>query len=196
MTEPDEDSGETATVRYYTYHGYSMKDELIGGTGLSTGYVTVCRGVEAYGDAKSINGVVLDLAGYGSKAVSIFNSALTLYRAYTDITGTAPISGSYEDFIQVKLSYDVWTKYTYADLGYGDGYRLGAVTQKIRLIDIEILQYYADCNGGREVAVCNVLNKTAVTADFKNPAPTAIASISMPYVEKISAKLYRHPIVF
>lgn len=173
-----------------------MKDELVGGTGLSTGYVTVCRGVEAYGDAKSITGVVMDLAGYGSKAVSIFNSALTLFRAYTDITGTAPISGSYEDFIQVKLNYDVWTKYTYADLGYGDGYRLGAVTQKIRLIDIEILQYYADCNGGREVAICNNLNKTAVTANFKNPAPAAIVNISMPYVEKLSAELYRHPIIF
>ena len=129
--------------------------------------MTVCRGAEAYGAAQSINGVILDLAGYGSQAVSIFNSALTLYRAYTDITGTAPISGSYEDFIQVKLNYDVWTKYTYADLGYEDGYRLGAVTQKVRLIDIEILQYYADCNGGREVAVCNILNKSAVTANFK-----------------------------
>jgi hypothetical protein len=173
-----------------------MKDELIGGIGLSTGFVTVCRGAEAYGAAQGITGVVLDLAGYGSKAVSIFNSVLTLYRAYTDITGTAPISGSYEDFIQVKLNYDVWTKYTYADLGFGDGYRLGAVTQKVRLIDIEILQYYAGCNGGREVGVCNVLNKSAVTANFKNPAPAAIANTSMPYVEEISAKLYRHPIVF
>lgn len=196
MTEPEEEVGKTTTTRYYTYHGYPMKDELIGGIGLSTGYMTVCRGAETGGAAKSITGVILDLAGYGSRAVSIFNSALTLYHAYSEISGTSPISGSYEDFIQVKLNYDVWTKYTYADLGYGDGYRLGAVTQKVRLIDIEILQYYAGCNGGREVAVCNILNKSAVTANFKNPAPAAIANINVPYVEKISARLYRHPIAF
>ena len=196
MTETDKDSAKIITIRYYTYHGYSMKDELICYYNLSTGYETICRGAESGSAAGSISGVMLDLAGYGSKAVSLFNSAWTIYQAYADITGTAPVCGSYEDFIQAKLNYDVCTKYTYVDLGYGDGYRLGAVTQKVRLIDTDILQYYAGYNEGREVVTHNILNESCVTGSFRNPAPVAVENTYAPWVERISAELYHHPIIF
>jgi len=141
VTETVGGSGKTTSIRYYTYHGYAMKDELIYYYNLSTGYETICKGSEANIAANSISSVFLDLAGYGSVAFALFNSARTAYQAYAEITGTSPVSGSYEDFVQVKLNYDVCTKYTYADLGYGDGYRLGAVTQRVRLIYIDIFQY-------------------------------------------------------
>lgn len=173
-----------------------MKDELICFNSMSTGYETISKGTEASAAANSISTVVMDLAGYGSAAVALFNSAMTAYHAYAEITGTSSIIGSYEDFIQVKLNYDVCTKYTYADLGYGDGYRLGAVTQKVRLIDINILQYYAGCNGGREVAIHKILNSTSATGNFKNPAPKAVVNIYTPWVERVDAKIYRHPIIF
>ena len=131
MTCEDWEQRKTTAVRYYTYHGHPMKDELIYYHNLSTGYQTICRGSGASAAAGGISGVILDLAGYGCVAVALFNTAITAYHAYTDITGTSPVSGSYEDFVQVKINYDVCTKYTYADLGYGDGYRLGAVTQQV-----------------------------------------------------------------
>ena len=194
--EEENDPGKTITVRYYTYLGRPMKDELVSYRNLSTGYETICSGSKASAAASGISDVIMDLAGYGSVAVALFNSALNAYQAYADITGTSPVYGSYEDFVQIKMNYDICTKYTYADLGYGDGYRLGAVTQKVRLIDADILQYYADYNGGREMTTHKVLNKTSVTGNFENPAPIAAASIYTPWVEKICAEIYRHPIIF
>ena len=193
MTEVEK---KVSATRYYTYNGYPMMDKLIYYRNLSTGYETISKGAGASIAANSISGVILDLAGYGSIAVALFGSALTAYHAYVDIAGTSPVNGSYEDFIQVKLNYDVYTKYTYADLGYGDGYRLGAVTQQVRLIDTDILQYYADYNGGKEVSTRNILNRTSATANYRNPAPMAIANIYTPWVEKISAEIDHHPIVF
>jgi len=189
-------SGETTSTRYYTYHGYPMKEELICYYNLSTGYETICKGTAASTAANGMSGVILDLAGYGSVTVALFNSAVNAYQAFADITGTAPVSGSHEDFVQVKLTYDVSTKYTYADLGYGDGYRLGAVTQKVRLIDIDILQYYAYCNGGRELPTHQVLDRTYTSLNYSNPAPKAITNIYALWVERISAEIYHHPIIF
>lgn len=173
-----------------------MKEELICYYNLSTGYETICKGTAASAAANSMSVVILDLAGYGSVTVALFNSAMNAYQAFADITGTAPVSGSYEDFVQIKLTYDVSTKYTYADLGYGDGDRLGAVTQKVRLIDIDILQYYADCNGGRELSVHQVLDRTYTSVNYSNPAPKAIANIHTLWVERISAEIDHHPIIF
>lgn len=196
MTEDEAGLGETTSIRYYTYHGYPIKEELICYYKLSTGYETICKGTAASAAANSISGMILDLAGYGSVTVSLFNSAGNAYQAFAELAGTAPVSGSYEDFVQVKLNYDVSTKYTYADLGYGDGYRLGAVTQKVRLIDIDILQYYADCNGGRELSVHQVLDRTYTSVNYSNPAPKAIANIYALWVEKIRAEIDHHPIIF
>ena len=196
MTEEQGRSGETTSTRYYTYNGHPMKDELICYYNLSTGYETICKGTGASVAANCMGDMLLDLAGYGSAAVGLFNSAKTAYQTYADITGTTPVSGSYEDFIQVKLNYDVSTKYTYADLGYGDGYRLGAVTQKVRLIDIGILQYYADCEGGRELSTHQVLNRTYTSVNYGDPAPIAVASIYELRVERIRAEIYHHPIIF
>lgn len=173
-----------------------MKEELICCYGLSTGYETICKGDGASAAAEGISGIVLDLAGYGSGFVSLFNSALTALDAYENITGTAPVYGCYEDFIQVKINYNICTKYTYADLGFGDGYRLGAVTQQVRIIDTDILQYYAGYNEGREIAVHRVLNETSSTENFRDPAEKAISNIYMPWVERVNAEIYRHPIIF
>jgi hypothetical protein len=173
-----------------------MKDVLICCCGLSTGYETICKGSGASAAAEGISGVILELAGYGSVFMALFNSALTALGAYVDITGTAPVYGCYEDFSQVKINYDICTKYTYADLGYGDGYRLGAVTQQVRIIDTDILQYYAEYNGGREVSTHRFLNETSSTQSFHDPAQKAIANIYTPWVERISAEISRHPIAF
>lgn len=194
--EEAEASGETRMVRYYTYQGFPMKDELICYDNLSTGYETICKGTQASTAANGISSVILDLAGYCSLPVSLLNSTLTAYHTFAEITGTSPVSGSCEDFTQVKLTYDICTKYTYADLGYGDGYRLGAVTQKVRLIDTDILRYYADYNGGSEVSVHQILNKTFVTDNFRKPAPAAIASLHTPWIERVNAEIYHHPIIF
>lgn len=173
-----------------------MKDELICYYNLSTGYQTICSGTGASAAASGISGVLLDLAGYGTVYVAVFNTAMTAYRAYTDITGTSPVSGSYEDFVQVKLNYDVITKYTYVDPGYGDGYRLGSVTQQVRLIDTDILQYYANYNGGREVSTHTILDRTSSTENFDDPARMAVANIYAPWVERVYADIRRHPINF
>jgi len=190
------DERKSVTIRYYNYCGWSMKDELISYYNLSTGYQTVCRGSRTASAAYGMSGVILDLAGYGSVAIALFNSAINAYQAYAEISGTTPVCGSYEDCIQIKLNYDICTKYTYADPGYGDGYRLGAVTQKVRLIDAAIIQYYVDYNGGREVTTHKELNGIFLTGNFKNPAPVAAANVYMPWVEKITAEICRHPIVF
>jgi len=196
VTEGEGGSGQITSTKYYTYHGYPMKEEMICYYNMSTGYETICKGTDTSGVANSMSNMILDLAGYGSVAVGLFNSAMTACQTYADLTGTAPISGSSEDFVQVKLNYDVSTKYTYADLGYGDGYRLGAVTQKVRLIDIDILQYYADCKGGKELSTHQVLDRTYTTVNYSNPAPKAIASIYELWVERIGAEIYQHPIIF
>ncbi len=196
MTDFKEEAGKTISVRYYTYHGYSMKDELICYYGLSTGYETVCKGAGASAAAEGISAIALDLAGYGSVFVSLFNSTLTAFSAYEDITGTAPVYGCYEDFIQVKINYDICTKYTYADLGFGDGYRLGAVTQEVRIIDTDILQYYAGYNRGREVSAHRLLDETSSTQSFCDPAQKAIANTYAPWVERLNAEIFCHPIAF
>ena len=191
-----DETGKTESVRFYTYQGYPLKDELICYCGLSTGYETIRKGIGASAAAEGISRIALDLAGYGLVFVALFNSALTAFGAYEEITGTAPVYGCYEDFVQAKINYDICTKYTYADLGFGDGYRLGAVTQQVRIIDVNILQYYAGCNGGSEVSTYRMLNETCSTENFRNPAQKAIANIHMPWVERISAEIFRHPIVF
>lgn len=196
MTDPKEETEKILSVRYYTYHGYPMKDELVRYYGLSTGYETVWKGAGASAAAEGISAIALDLTGYGLVFVSLFNSALTAFGVYEDVTGTAPVYGCYEDFIQVKINYDICTKYTYADLGFGDGYRLGAVTQQIRIIDIDILQYYAGYNGGREVSAHRILNETASTQSFLDPAQKAIVNTYTPWVERINAEIFRHPVAF
>lgn len=194
--EEDRDAGKTSVTRFYTDQGYPMKDELICYSSLSTGYVTVCKGADAKAAADSITTVVLDLAGYGSIAAAMINTAFTVCRAYSEATGTSAVTGCYGDYIQVKINYDICTKYTWADLGYGDGYRLGAVTQQIRLIDISVLQYYADRSGGRERSARMELDKTYETKNYRNPAGVAAANIYAPWVERICAWIYHHPIVF
>lgn len=194
--EEQQERGEPISIRYYTYRGYPIKEELICCYNLSTGYVTVCRSPDVRASVNGISSVILDLAGYGSFVAAIFNSAVNTCEAYMGATGTTPVNGCYADYIQIKMNYDICTKYTYIDLGFGDGYRLGAVTQQVRLIETGVLQYYADDSGGREVTTHISQDKTYESEHFRNPAQMAVTNSYAPWVERISAKIYQHPIIF
>ncbi len=67
----------------------------------------IAEGTAGSAAAREISAVVLDLAGYGTIAVALLQSALTVFHSCAEMTGSAPVNGSYEDFIQIKLDYDI-----------------------------------------------------------------------------------------
>ncbi len=182
---------------YYTYKSYNMYDEVAYFYNKRTGWQDIAEGKGAWKVAKEYStGIVCDNAAGAFDKFNLFSNAKTALDMYYDITGTRPIKGASDDYWQGNLEYDVYTKWTYADLGYGDGYRLGSRTQQVKVQTFWSEQYYSGYYGGKTVETTTKVNKTFSSPNYKSPAKIACLSVNNPWVEDVYYKINNHPVYF
>lgn len=171
-----------------------MKDELLYYYSIMTPYEIIKEGITSNDTAANMFETAFIVTAASNVYVGLFSTAISALTAYINYTGQTPITGSYSDFVQVKLKYNTYTKYTYVDIG---GYMIGAVTRQIKLVSSDVFQYYFNYYGGSEVNTHKDYYSCYIkTPNYNNPAPIALQYVNVPWVETINAHICNHPIYF
>ncbi len=190
------DRASTISDPYY-YKSHKLYDEIVYFYDKKTGWKDIAEGKKAWKVAKEYStGTICDNVAGALDKFNLFSNAKTALDIYYDITGTRPINGASDDYWQGNLQYDIYTKWTYADLGYGDGYRLGCRTQKVKVQTFWSEQYYFGYYGGKTVETTTKINKTFRSPNYKSPAKIACLSVNNPWVEDVYYKINKHPVYF
>lgn len=184
----------TQSTTNYTYKNAKMQDQLVYYTNINTGYEYIKEGNQSNKIAKEISNLTVSIGGIVSKSLSVVGVVKSAYDAYVNLTGSAPISGHYDDYIQLKVTYDDYKKWTYCDIG--SGWQFGSETHKVRLTKTSLIQYYFNYNGGNEVTTNKDYNETIISPNYNNPAPQAYQFIGSGRVELINGKIYNTTINF
>ena len=130
------------TTRYYAYNGYNMKETLIVYTNINTDTIKVEEGKAALAAAEVIFGGTLVAAGTYSTPVTLVLSGATLIADFINgVNGSVPTTNNTQDRVEIQVFYNRYNKYTYVE-DEQCGYQLGAVTQRIELIESEIEQSF------------------------------------------------------
>ena len=81
--------------------------------------------------------------------------------------------GSYEDYIQARVIYDVYNKHTYIQSqGAQPTWMHGAFTRRVNLKEIGLSQYYFNYYGGRTVDTTYRINRAFQTPHYNDAVPT------------------------
>lgn len=174
-------------VTNYTYKNAKMQDQVIFYSNINTGFQTIESGLNAISTSKKVENLILSIGGIGSKTLSIIGAGITAYDLYEDITGSKPINGNYDDYVQLKVYYDDHKKFTYCDIG--SGWQFGAETEKTKLLSSTLIQYYFNYYGGREVETEKTYNITYETKNYASPKEVAYQWIGSGKIELIEAKV-------
>lgn len=179
----------------YTYNGHRMMDQLTYYYNIDTGYQNVVNGINTSSISSAIDSLILGTSGLGSTSISLFALGVSAKDWYKSISGTYNISGSYEDYIQAFVKYDVYKKWTFADRGMG--WETGAQTQKVTIKETRMRVYHFNHNGGNAAEYKKNPNVTYKTQNFDNPASIAWQwAGSGGWNEQINAHIYNHSIIF
>jgi hypothetical protein len=120
--------------------------------------------------------------------VSLFNDGLSVVQNFISATGYTPIGGEYSDKVQVKVKYDINTKYTYIQ-DAGGTYILGAVTQRAYIHNVETYMYFVANSSGRESTNIKYVYQTYQTPNDATAAAKAIYWMGDPWSETVSFKV-------
>lgn len=181
-------------VTNYTYKNAKMQDQVVFYSNINTGFQTIESGLKTINTSKRVENLILSIGGVASKTLSIIGSGITAYGLYEDITGDKPITGHYDDYIQIKVYYDDYKKFTYCDIGLG--WQFGSETEKTKILSSKLIQYYFNYYGGREVEKETTYNKTYETENYSSPKEVAYQWIGSGKVELIDAKVEGVRIIF
>lgn len=130
---------------YHTYQGYEMKSDIVYVTGASTGWVTIASGVNAQNVAADIANTILSVAGFtGSTAVTLLSSGAAVLSLFSNFSSTI-VTGTRDDYFQMRLSYNSQTQYTYAKVG--TSWYLGLVSSAVQVTRVGTEQYYKNYRG-------------------------------------------------
>ncbi|HBH13779.1 MAG TPA: hypothetical protein DDX29_11830 [Clostridiales bacterium] len=168
---------------YYTYNGYDCKDILVYNYNVSTGYEYVKVGSSTWAVAQGVYDLVILGVGSVSPELSLFIGAVSAATHFMNETQGTVASGHYTDFLQVKVVYDNYQKYTSVDKGYG--YQIGATTHKIYLKTTDTYEYHFAGSNGTEAYSNKTINKTYKTQYYDTPASFATTHV-YPLVESLS----------
>lgn len=157
---------------YSTYNGRQFKVELIYYTGMNTGWQTVAERANAYQVANQLSEGIINAAD-NNFPIPLASGALTALQVYENVTGTRPIVGSYEDYVQARVMYDIYNKHTYIQSqGAQPTWMHGAYTRRVNLRQIGLSQYYFNYYGGRTVDTYYNINRAFQTPHYNDAVPT------------------------
>ncbi|WP_314723434.1 DUF5022 domain-containing protein [Enterocloster bolteae] len=191
----------TAAPVYSTYNGRQFKVELIYYTGMNTGWQMIAQRANTYQVAGQLAEGIVDIADSGL-SIPLTSGALTALQVYENVTGSRPIIGSYEDYIQARVLYDVYNKHTYIQSqGTQPTWLHGAYTRRINFKEIGLSQYYFNYYGGRTVDTNYRVNRQFQTPHYDNAVPTvyqrAQSNLNMNQLsEDINIRINNQRIVF
>ncbi|GAU80089.1 DUF5022 domain-containing protein [Fusibacter sp. 3D3] len=170
----------------YTYNGTPMRDYYIYGFDKDTGNKTIASGIEAKSFANAATTFAVTGLGLTTVPLSYLAGGISLILAFYDYVEDTNFSGSSQDFVQIRVIYDVSTKYTYADIG--NGWQIGLVSENVYLTSIDTLQYYAGSTYNNTITKTKLINKTITSPNYFNPAPIAVNFITNPRNEELTTR--------
>lgn len=182
------------STSYYTYKGHAMKNTLVYYFNLSFGKQTIESGNYAKSFADGTTTFLLTGAGFASTPIAIAAAGLSILGWWTSNISATTFHPSYGDRIQMDINYNVWNKYTYADVG--SGYQLGARTQYIKVKSVEVDQYWVDSSWGHSEEYVYTLNKNVYSPNYWNPEHVALSSTSNPLVESFRTTIGDYTFVY
>lgn len=112
--------------RYYTYNGFSLRDDTIALDNYYTQYQTIKTGSTAHNVAATLVAITVEGLSY-VPFVNFLSSGVNLLSNFQSIWGTPTVWGS-GDYLQVRYNYNKVSKWTYVKLG--TEWPLGAYTNQ------------------------------------------------------------------
>jgi len=126
---------------YYVYNGNLLRTDRMYAWDVNTQYVLVKEGIKTATVAEKIINILLTGANHiDNEYVNFISTGINLLRGWINYTGKNIAFGHYDDFLQVRLIYDVVNSWTYGQVV--DTWHLGLSSQKATVTNIASEQYY------------------------------------------------------
>jgi len=177
----------STTVNYYTYGGYNLKDTIVDLYNQESYVETLVVGVDTKSTADVITDAFFLIGGAVSKTLKIFGDTKSLLDSMEDVVGAITGTSS-SDYIESYLEYDIHTKYTSVDWGYG--YETSMITQSA-YVRKEIFDFHAVVSGGPIIEdTVESIYEWEESDDYDNPGPEAIINTGFVKNYRVDWEIY------
>lgn len=189
----------SSSTNYFTKDGYEMKSVVMITKSVSTGFVTVTKGIDTKKLSKKIVSIVMTSVGstIENKMYNLLTTGSDLFTNFIDICGLLPgqVATSAGDYTQINLTYNDTDKFTYAKIS--QTWRLGLISKRIKIIQTQTCTFFKK-TGLVPVTTTNNTKTTQVSAHFKKPGATALkyAKINSPITESVSWNCQGNTFIF
>lgn len=195
LIAPKSVSSKSTSTNYYTYNGYNMKDYIIYVPSASTGYFDVAEHSSTQNAANAITSLIIIGGGLSNTTLSLFAAGISAFQVFLNWANVNSITGHTNDFLQCKITYANWDKWTYGKIG--NDWHLGCVSQRTYVKEVKTLQHYVNNSSNPEYLKVSYPKYTRKSNNFTNSAAKAIYCLYNPWTdEAIRAKYYNKTIYF
>jgi hypothetical protein len=180
----------------YTFHNYQIYF-----TDMWTSWQTIAeKGSTTQSVLNAIKTLTAITAGSTSAviggAINLYNGGKTCLNAWISATGKTPIYGNTNNKVMVDICYDIYNKYTYYyDVSLKQD-RLGCVSQKAYIVEIDTDTYLYSSSGGQKITDVVYPGTTFKTPNYDYPEQTAFDHYVSPWTEKVRGKIYNKTVLF
>lgn len=177
-----------AEPEYRTINGTYMRTDRLYETGIPA-EKRIASGQAVAQVLGSLSDLTLLAAGMaGGVSVSLTASGISLLQILINKGKDDYVTGSRDDYIDIKITYDCVTQWTYASIG--SDWQLGLVSQKgtITQIEYEVYTYSEELGGNTEKDSRNV-TATHKSESFSSPWNKAYQNLNSPVEEWVRARI-------
>ena len=164
-------SNSSPTTTYYSYNGHQMRNDQLYSTDMDTGYTYIAQGKTVKEIAsETIDIFIRDLVTSAiAEQFPIISNGLSLIEYFNQYFPTY-VTGHTNDFLQIRLVYDVTDQWTYMQ-DYDGRWKLGLISQNVHIDSAHSLQYYynATLRDGRSLESHRYPNIDLPTENFADP---------------------------
>ena len=173
---------DTTTV-YGEYNNVTMRTDRVYVSGAETPWTDVSRGAKTKDVCNNISSIGLSFLGLAPvSAIAVTAGSISLLSAFINAGYGSYVTGSSSDFLQGYMKYDSTTQWTYALVG--TDWQLGLVSQKAKVIKVQLKQYYMNASGqGKSHITTKDVGSTYTSTHFNSPLAAAYQNMNNPLEE-------------
>lgn len=173
------------TTTDYMYNGYYIREYLVTVLSNSTGSVRVASGSAAASYIEVARNILIETGAQVSRILSFISTGQTIAEWLQDLMGADMIFGDDGDYVECKIDYMSFNKYTY--VYDGEAYHLGAHTMNAIVHELTTRAHFADrLPPNDDVETTNSFSFSVTSPNYYNPAPIAVQNMFYGYEEPIS----------
>jgi hypothetical protein len=159
------------------WNGIPMAREDVYQSGLNTQYQLVEEGYNTPTTAWNIYDITLTVAGLTNIYVGFIQSGISLLQYFMDLTDVQTVTGSTEDFLQVRMIYNKTTRSTFV-VNSDYTLSLGCISKRVTVTNIASEQYYCNNGNGSTESSSRDVSMSQQTENYASPYAEAYWRVS------------------